>query len=284
MFTPGFKYFAGLATIGLIGAFIYGMSSGDVTGPDYFGVVDRQAIVGLISLGWKGNVGAGMGFFVLLFFSATAAFIGGTVVAFRDADVESVAELDGPTRRNGSAMPAAQRATAPSWWPAAAAVGVGVFLIGLVLDTKAFWIIGLIVLAVVAIEWSLTSWSERSTSSTATNSVIRDRVMAPFEIPLLATAGLAVLALSISRILLWQQGSGAVIIASVLAAIIFGFAILAAAKPQMSRSALGGIVGLIAIGIIALGIVGTVLRDDHHGEDHGSDGEPSAIESTVSGE
>lgn len=279
MFTPGFKYFAGLATIGLIGAFIYGMSSGDVTGPDYFGVVDRQAIVGLISLGWKGNVGAGMGFFVLLFFSATAAFIGGTVVAFRDADVESVAELDGR-----STMPAAQRATAPSWWPAAAAVGVGVFLIGLVLDTRAFWIIGLIILAVVAIEWSLTSWSERSTSSTATNSVIRDRVMAPFEIPLLATAGLAILALSISRILLWQQGSGAVIIASVLAAIIFGFAILAAAKPQMSRSALGGIVGVIAIAIIALGIVGTVLRDDHHGEDHGSDGEHSAIESTVSGE
>ena len=283
MFTPGFKYFAGLSFIGLIGAFIYGMSSGDVSGPDYFGVVDRNAIIGLVSLGWKGNVGAGMGFFVLLFFSATAAFIGGTVVAFRDADVESVAELDGPTRRTGT-MPAAQRATAPSWWPAAAAVGVGVFLIGLVLDTRAFWIIGLIILAVVAIEWSLTSWSERSTSSTATNSVIRDRVMAPFEIPLLATAGLAVLALSISRILLWQQGSGAVIIASVLAAVIFGFAILAAAKPQMSRAALGGIVGVIAIAIIALGIVGTVLRDDHHGEDHGSDGEHSAIESTVSGQ
>lgn len=277
MFTPGFKYFAGLSFIGLIGAFIYGMSSGDVTGPDYFGVVDRQAIVGLISLGWKGNVGAGMGFFVLLFFSATAAFIGGTVVAFRDADVESVAELDG-----GSSMPAAQRATAPSWWPAAAAVGVGVFLIGLVLDTRAFWIIGLIVLAVVAIEWSLTSWSERSTASTATNAVIRDRVMAPFEIPLLATAGGAVLALSISRILLWQQGSGAVIIASVLAAVIFLTAILAATKPQMSRSALGGIVGLIAIAIIALGIVGTALREDHHGEDHHSDGDHSAIESTVS--
>ena len=279
MFTPGFKYFAGLSFIGLIGAFIYGMSSGDVTGPDYFGVVDRQAIIGLISLGWKGNVGAGMGFFVLLFFSASAALIGGTVVAFRDADVESVAELDGRTT-----MPAAQRPTAPSWWPAAAAVGVGVFLIGLVLDTRAFWIIGLIVLAVVAIEWSLTSWSERSTSSTATNAVIRDRVMAPFEIPLLATAGLAVLALSISRILLWLHGTGAVIIASVLAAVIFGVAILAAAKPQMSRQALGGIVGLLAIGIISLGVVATVLREDSHGEDHHSDGDHSAIESTVSGE
>ena len=278
MFTPGFKYFAGLSVIGLIGAFIYGMSSGDVSGPDYFGVVDRNAVVGLISLGWKGNVGAGLGFFVLLFFSATAAFIGGTVVAYRDADVESVAELDGR-----STMPAAQRPTAPSWWPAAAAVGVGVFLIGLVMDTRAFWIIGLIVLAVVAIEWSLTSWSERSTASTATNAVIRDRVMAPFEIPLLATAGLAVLALSISRILLWLQGSGAVIVASVLAAVIFGVAILAAAKPQMSRNALGGIVGLLAIAIIALGLLGTALRPDHHGEDdHGSDGEHSAIESTVS--
>ncbi|MEM7094978.1 MAG: hypothetical protein AAF567_18400 [Actinomycetota bacterium] len=277
MFTPGFKYFFGLALVGLIGALVYGISSGDVTGPDYFGVVDRQAVIGLISLGWKGNVGAGLGFFVLIFFAGSAAYIGSTVVAFRDADVESVAELD-----NSSTMPPAQRPTAPSWWPAAAAVGVGVLLIGLVLDTRAFWIIGVIILAVVAIEWSLTSWSERSTASTATNAVIRDRVMAPFEIPLLATALGAILALSISRILLWQQGSGAVIIASVLAAVIFGIAILMAAKPDLSRNVIGGIVGLLAIAIIALGVLGTALREDHHGEDHGSEGDHSAMESTVS--
>ena len=279
MFTPGFKYFFGLATLGLIGAFVYGLSSGDVTGPDYFGFVDRQAIVGLISLGWKGNVGAGLGFFVLLFFAGSAAYIGGTVVAFRDADVESVAELDGT-----STMPAAQRPTAPNWWPAASAVGVGVLLIGLVLDTSAFWLIGLVVLAVVAIEWSLTAWSERSTASTKTNTVLRDRVMAPFEVPMLAAAGGAIIALSISRVLLWIPGTGAVAIASGLAAAIFLVAIVAAVRPQLGRNAIGGLVAVLAIGIITLGILGTILRDDHHGEEHHSDGEKAAAESTVSGE
>lgn len=276
MFTPGFKYFFGLATLGLIGAFVYGLSSSDVTGPDYFGFVDRQAIVGLISLGWKGNIGSGLGVLVLLFMSATAGYIGGTVVAFRDADVESVAQLDGRTT-----MPPAQRPTAPSWWPVAAGIGVGTLLIGLVLDTSAFWIIGLVVLAVVAVEWSLTAWSERSTASTATNAVIRDRVMAPFEIPLLAAAGIAILALSISRILLWLQGSGAVAVASVLALVIFLVAIVAAVKPDLGRNAIGAAVGLLAVAIITLGILGTALREDHHGEDHGSDGEHSSMESTV---
>lgn len=278
MFTPGFKYFAGLATLGVLGAFIYGFSTGDVTGPDYFGVVDRNAVIGLISLGWKGNVGAGLGYLVLLFFAGSAALIGGTVVAFRDADVESVAELDGR-----STMPPAQRPTAPSWWPAASAVGVGVFLIGLVLETKAYWIVGLVILAVVALEWSLTAWSERSTSSTATNSVIRDRVMAPFEIPLLATAGMAVIALSVSRILLWASVTGAVVIAGVVALIVFLVAILAAVRPQLGRRTLGGIVGLMALVIVGLGVLTAALgpRDIEH---HGPHGEDHSEEVTVSGE
>lgn len=278
MFTPGFKYFAGLSTLGIIGAFIYGFSTGDVSGPDYFGVVDRNAIVGLISLGWKGNVGAGLGYLVLLFFAGSAALIGGTVVAFRDADVESVAELDGR-----STMPPAQRPTAPSWWPAASAVGIGVLLIGLVLDTKTYWVIGVVILAVVAIEWSLTAWSERSTASTATNSVIRDRVMAPFEIPLLATAGLGVIALSVSRILLWSSLNGAVVIAGVIALIIFLVAILAAVRPQLGRRTLGGLVGLVALVIIGLGVLTAALgpRDIEH---HGPHGEDHSEEVTVSGE
>ena len=152
------------------------------------------------------------------------------------------------------------------------------------LDTSAFWLIGLVILAVVAIEWSLTAWSERSTASTKTNAVLRDRVMAPFEVPLLAAAGGAVIALSISRTLLWIPGTGAVAIASGLAAAIFLVAIVAAMRPQLGRNAIGGLVALLAIGIVTLGILGTILRDEHHGEEDHSDGEKAAAESTVSGE
>lgn len=269
MFTPGFKLFGGLALIGLIGAFVYGLSSGDASGPDYFGFVDRNAVIGLISLGWKGNVGSGLGFIVLIFMSISAALVGGTVVAFRDADVESVAEL-GATP---SVMPLAQRPTAPSWWPATSAVGLGVLLIGLVLDTKAYWIMGLVLLGVVAIEWALTSWADRSTGDASVNDALRDRVGAQFEIPLLGVALGAVIALSISRMFIWATGNGAVIIAGVISLVILAVALLAAFRPQIGRRALGGIVGVVAVAIIALGIFTATLepRGGHHEEEDHSE-------------
>lgn len=283
MFTPGFKFFAGLATIGLIGAFVYGLSSGDPSGPDYFGFVDRNAIIGLVSLGWKGNVGSGSGFMVLIFMSISAAFLGGTVVAFRDADVESVAELgDSP-----SVMPLAQRPTAPSWWPATTALGVGVLLIGLVMETKAFWVIGVVLLAVVAIEWSLTAWADRSTGDATTNLALRDRVGAAFEIPVLGLALGGVLALSISRIFIWATGNVAVIIAGVISVIILAVALLAAFKPEVGRRTLGGIIGLVAVAVIALGVLTAVIdpRVEHHGEEHGEEHSALAVpESTVGAE
>ena len=135
-------------------------------------------------------------------------------------------------------MPLAQRPTAPSWWPATSAVGLGVLLIGLVMDTKAFWIIGLVLLAVVAIEWALTAWADRSTGDHATNLALRDRVGASFEIPVLGLALGGVLALSISRMFLWATGNVAVIIAGVASVIILAIALLAVFKPQVGRLSL----------------------------------------------
>ena len=274
MFTPGFRLFGGLAAIGLIGAFVYGLSSGDASGPDYFGFVDRNAVIGLVSLGWKGNVGAASGFMVLIFMSMSAALIGGTVVAFRDADVESVAELgDTP-----SVMPLAQRPTAPSWWPAITAIGVGVLLVGLVMDTKAFWIIGLVLLAAVAIEWSLTAWADRSTGDASTNDALRDRVGASFEIPLLGVAGGAVIALAVSRILLWSSLLGAVAIAGAIGLIVFLFAILAAFRPQIGKRTLGAMAGTLLLVLVGLGIAAAAAgpREIHHedeqGEEHSAEG------------
>lgn len=280
MFTPGFKLFGGLSAFGLIGAFVYGLSSrgvgGEVTDADYFGFVDRDAVIGLISLGWKGNVGGASGFMVLIFMSITAAFIGGTVVAFRDADVESVAELgDTP-----SAMPLAQRPTAPSWWPATTAIGVGVLLIGLVMETKAYWIIGLVLLSAVAVEWALTSWADRSTGDATINSALRDRVGASFEIPVLGLALGAVLALSVSRMFLWATGNAAVLVAGVLSVVILAVAVLAVFRPQIGRRTLNAIVGVVAVAFIGLGVL-AAANTEHHGDEHGED---HSAESTVEGE
>ena len=272
MFTPGFRFFFGLSAVGLIGTFVYALSSGGTDGKVDLGFIDRESFVGALSLGWKGGVGDPLGFFVLLFLTGAAAFIGVTVVAYRDADVESVAELD-----NAGTIPPGQRPTAPSLWPFASALGIGTLIIGLVMDTWVFWAIGLVILAVTAIEWSLTAWADRSTASASTNAVLRDRVLSSFEIPLLAVAGAGIIALAVSRILLWWHGTGAVVAASVLAVLIFGLAILAATKPSIDRRAFGAIGGLLLLVVLALGVVAqSQLSQGAAGE-----AEESAVESTV---
>ena len=272
MFTPGFRFFAGVSAVGLIGTFMYALSSGGTDGKVDLGFIDRESFVGALSLGWKGGVGDPLGFFVLLFLTGTAAFVGTTVVAFRDADVESVAELD-----NASTMPPAQRPTAPSLWPFASAIGIGTLIIGLVLDTFVFWAIGLVILAVTAIEWALTAWADRSTASAATNAVLRDRVLASFEIPLLAVAGAGIIALAVSRILLWWHGTGAVVAASVLAALIFALAIAASMKPELGRRTFGAIGGVLLLVVLVLGVIAQARL----GEEASGEGEESAVESTV---
>ena len=61
MFTPAFRFFAGLAAFSLVAAFIVGFSS-EVQSP-----MDR--ILGPLTLGWKGGIGNHFGytFFVGLF-------------------------------------------------------------------------------------------------------------------------------------------------------------------------------------------------------------------------
>jgi len=57
MFTRGFKLFFGFALAAVAAGLTYGWASGNTTGPNYFGVLDREAFQGIISLGWQGGTG-----------------------------------------------------------------------------------------------------------------------------------------------------------------------------------------------------------------------------------
>ena len=140
-----------------------------------------------------------------------------------------------------------------------------------------------VLLAAVAVEWALTSWADRSTGDATTNSALRDRVGAQFEIPVLGLALAAVLALAVSRMFLWGTGNAAVLIAGVLSVVILAVAVLAVFRPQLGRRAISGIVGVVAVAIIALGVVSAVIepRVGHHGDEHDAD---HSAESTVEGE
>lgn len=286
MFTPGFRLFTGFSLAAVVAAVVYGFFSGDKSGIDAFGVVDRDLFKGIISLGWNGSVGEHLGYVVFMMLAVAAALLGATMIAFRDADVESVAEL-GETGE----IPSPQAPTEANFWPAAGALGVGVFIVGLGLS-KAVWILGLAILAVVAFEWMLSAWADRATGDPAANAKLRSELMGPIELPVIALAGVAIIAIAASRVFLAVSKNGAVILAGVIATVIFLAGAAFAARPNLAKPIMAGVVALGAVAIIAGGIVSAAVgqRDFHHGghgeehgddhgDDHGDEGE--ALEAVV---
>ncbi len=269
MTTPGFRLFFGFAAFGLIAAGAYGVASGDLGGKDYLGIIDPAAIVGVLSLGWRGGVGDHVGYTILMMFAVASAFVGFVLVAFRDADAERVAEIT-----HDGELPPPDGPAVASYQPIIAAFGAGVAVVGLVTHAAIF-VAGLLIVGMATFEWMIAAWADRATGDPATNRALRNRVMLPYEIPFLAAAGVAVLVLAFSRVLLAVSELQAVWVATAVATIILLVAIAFAVVPRVNKSVVAGIVALLAIGVLAAGIVSASVgeRDFEHEEDHGGEEE-----------
>jgi len=57
VFTPGFRLFFGFAGAAAAAAVVYGVASGSAGGTEYFAVLNVEAWVGVLSLGYKGGIG-----------------------------------------------------------------------------------------------------------------------------------------------------------------------------------------------------------------------------------
>jgi len=263
MFTTGFKLFFGFALLALIAAAVYGTASGDLSGDDYLGFVDPAAFVGVLSLGWRGGVGDHAGYTVLIFLSIAAGYLGLTLIGFLDANPEAVARLEGSDE-----IPPAAGPTAANIWPLFGAVSVVVLLIGFVTHIAIF-ITGLIMLAVAAFEWMMSAWADRATGDTEANRELRNRIMAPFEIPILGAAAVAIVVLAVSRILLAVSELNAVWAAAGLTAVIMIAAVIITAMDEPSRGAVVGVLAAGVLAIVVLGIISAAVgkRDFHHEEE-----------------
>ncbi|MCY4630752.1 MAG: hypothetical protein OXE75_07700 [bacterium] len=267
MLTPGFKLFFGFGVLAAVGAVVYGVATGDPAGADYLGVVDRNAWKGVISLGWQGGVGDHTGFIVLFFAALVGCGLGCMLVAFRDADAESVGELSPTGETPPSVAP-----THPSYWPPLLAFAAAVVVIGLVTHAAIF-VIGIILAGVVAFEWMVTAWADRATGDPAANRALRNRLMAPIEIPVLGAASIAILVVGGSRVLLAVSEFSAVWIAAGVSAVILLVAMLFVARPRISKSVITTVLAFAAVAVVAAGIVAAAAGSyDHgHADEHGSD-------------
>lgn len=236
MFTAGSRFWFAVTTLTLLGAAVYLVSSGG----DKYGTL------------------------VLASAALAAAILGSTLVAVRDGTV-AVTETDGP---GGQHRPAASRF--PAAWPALAALGAGVTVVGLAAGGALFYV-GLGILGVTLVEWMVQAWAERSTGDPTVNRALRNRLMYPLEIPGLAVIAIAIMVLAFSRVLLAVPKAGSTVIAIVVASVILAVGALLSSRPRISSSLLTALVVLGAVALLGGGIVSAVVGErefEHHEAEH----------------
>lgn len=236
MVNTGSRFWFGVTALGFIGAVVYFLASG----------------------------GEKYGTLVLGFTAAAAAMLGVASIALRDGNV-ALAGADAPGQER--AAPTVPRF--PAAWPAVAALGAGVTVVGLAAGGALLYV-GLAILGITLAEWMVQSWAERSTTDADVNRRLRNRVMFPVEIPVLALVGIAVAVLAFSRVLLAVSKTGSTVIAILVASAIFGVGIFLNARPRVSSSLLTAVVVLGAVALLAGGVVSAVVGErefEHHGEE-----------------
>jgi hypothetical protein len=245
MITTGTKWFIGLGVATLMLAVAYGYTTGGNG-------------LGPLSVGYKGGVGDHFGYGVLLIAAFISLAQGVLLEAWRDADPQAqaqVAHLD--------AVPAV-RPVAVSYWPAIAAFGAGLVLVGLVYEPLLF-IFGLIVLGIVLVEWTVQTWADNATGDPETNRRIRNRLMNPIEFPVGGALAVAVVIISFSRLFLATSKDGAVIGAAMLAALVLVGGWVLAARPKISANVVVGVLLVAAVAVIGLGVAGGIAgQRDYH--------------------
>ncbi|MDE0163201.1 MAG: hypothetical protein OXL98_15880 [Acidimicrobiaceae bacterium] len=259
MFTTGFKFFFGLFAAFCAAALVYGYT----TGGNH---------VGPLSLGWKGGVGDHIGYGVLVGLAAVSLTISLVLVSFRDADASAQARL-----QNLAEVLTDQPVTA-SFWPVVASFGAGAAAVGLVLHPMVF-VLGLAVIVLSMVEWTMDAWADRATGDTAVNRELRNRIMAPIEIPVVGALAVGVIVLAASRILLTVSQLGAVTVAGVVSALILGGAWVYASRPGLGRRLVRvlGTVGalLLLVGGVLAAVAGERDFAHHTDETHEETGEES---------
>ena len=198
--------------------------------------------------------GEWFGSFVLGSLAVTAGLLGFLASAIRDGDVAA-----------GTAPDVHHRAALPAGWPALAAVGAGVAVIGLA-GGNALLYVGLGILGAVFLEWMVQGWAERATGDPQYNSELRSRMMSPIEIPLIAVIIIATFLLSLSRVLLALPENGARVVAIAVATVILLVAFLIAYRPRIGSSVLAALLAASAVALIAAGIAGGIAGEHEEEE------------------
>lgn len=258
MFTTGSKWFFGLGLVSLVLAVAYGWTTGGNG-------------LGPLTVGYKGGVGDHLGYGLLLAVAAGSVFLGLVSVAFRDASPSAQAELAGT-----ETVPPVTPPAHPAYWPALGALGAALVVLGLVVSTVMF-VAGFLVLLAVLVEWMVLAWSDRATGDPETNRLVRDRVMGPWEVPLVGVAIVGGGIWAFSRMFLASSELGAVWVATAVGVVVLGIGWVLATKPRLPRDVVVGVLAACALGVLATGVVSAASGErtvEPHEAEHGTELSP----------
>jgi hypothetical protein len=255
MFTTGSKWFLGLGLVSLVLAACYGYATGGTE-------------LGPVLGGYWGGVGDHVGYSMLAGAGLLAIFLGVLAVATRDANPSALAQLAGT-----DTAPVAVAPAHPAYWPVLGAVGLGLVVLGLVISNVLF-IAAFILLIAVLVEWMVLAWSDRATGDPDTNRLVRNRVLGPWEIPVLGVVLAGGTVAALSRLLLTSSEHAAPWVATAAAAVIFLLGAFFATKPRLSANAIAGVLVIATIGLITGGSIAAARgeRTIHHEENRETEG------------
>ncbi len=243
MTTTGSKFAFGSAVLALIAAFFVAVST---VGRE----IGMAELTGPISIGWKGPVGNHVAYAILLAYAAAALLLGAVLSTVRDGDPEEGARLQGLTEPVAVLPP---RGT--NYWPPIAAVGVAMVVIGLV-GTPELFILGLIVIGVSGLQWTIYAWSDRATADPFANRNVRHQLVYPMDFPLFAIVAIFLFVMAISRILLALPEGADTAVFGAVPFVAFVVAIFLSFRPDATRRVITTITVLSVLAVLAMGIYG----------------------------
>jgi hypothetical protein len=263
MFKTGSKFLYGLAAFGWLAAIAYSMATGEQQ-------LGMDSLLGPLTMGYKGYVGDHIGYTVLITLAVTSLCLALFTSALRDADPEDAAAAAGL-----EAVPEVPAPTTASYWPVIGAFSAAAVVIGLAVGSSMF-VIGMVGLAIVTVEWAVRAWADRATGDPEVNRAIRSRFMSPVEIPVGAVLVIGLIVVAVSRMLLALPKIGGYFLFGAVPALVLVLGFFIVARPKLSQNFVASVLVIGGLAILGGGVAAAVAGEREHkshdekkGEEHG---------------
>jgi len=209
------------------------------------------AIALVLAIGLQVGVGDLSGFALLMgiFIAATLAGLALAGSGIVDRVPRSGAETPQPV------MTAFEPDVPPaSPWPLMTAVAAGIVAVGLATG-RTLVTIGILAALAVAVGWLAQDWRQDPAFTAREGAKLGDRLIAPLMLPALALGMVALIVISVSRVLLAVPKGASIAIAGSLAVVLLVVFFVLSSQPRVAR---GGFIVLAGFAVVSLVAAGSV--------------------------